>query len=47
MKADMAQLTPFVTTKIKATKGRFENDPKGAFSAEAYLAKWKSENGED
>lgn len=39
-------LTPFVTTKIKPTRGRFE-DPKGAFSAEAYLAKWKLENGED
>ncbi len=41
------QLTPFVTTKIRPVKGRFENDPKGAFSPESYLAKWKAENGED
>lgn len=46
-KTNTTQLTPFVTTKIRATKGRFENDPKGAFSPEAYLTKWKAENGED
>ncbi|TVY27644.1 54S ribosomal protein, mitochondrial [Lachnellula hyalina] len=41
------KLTPFVTKKIKPFKGRFEGDPKGAFSGEAYLNKWKVENGED
>jgi hypothetical protein len=41
------QLTPFVTKKISVSKGRFEGDKKGAFSGEAYLAKWKAENGED
>ncbi|PQE12227.1 50S ribosomal 27 protein [Rutstroemia sp. NJR-2017a BVV2] len=35
------KLTPFVTRKIKAPRGRFEKDSKGAFSGEAYLAKWK------
>ena len=44
---DMIQLTPFVTKKIQPARGRFENDPKGAFSPEAYLEKWKAENGED
>jgi hypothetical protein len=29
------------------TRGRFENNPKGALSGEAYLAKWKAENVED
>ncbi|TVY85065.1 Mitochondrial 54S ribosomal protein L27 [Lachnellula suecica] len=42
-----SKLTPFVTEKIKVVRGRFEGDPKGAFSGEAYLEKWKSENGED
>ena len=28
-------------------QGRFFGDPKGAFSGEAYLARWKKENGED
>lgn len=41
------QLTPFVTRKMKPIKGRFEGDPKGALSGEAYLKKWKEENGED
>ncbi|RFU31667.1 hypothetical protein B7463_g4676, partial [Scytalidium lignicola] len=41
------KLTPFVTRKMKPIKGRFERDPKGALSGEAYLAKWKAENGED
>jgi large subunit ribosomal protein L41 len=36
-----------VTKKIKPVKGRFEGDPKGAFSGEAFLKKWKDENGED
>ncbi|KAN0106557.1 50S ribosomal protein-like protein YmL27 [Hyaloscypha variabilis] len=41
------KLTPFVTRKIKPVKGRFEGDPKGALSGEAYLARWKAENGQD
>lgn len=40
------KLTPFVTKKIWAPKGKF-TDPKGAFSGEAYLARWKVENGTD
>jgi large subunit ribosomal protein L41 len=43
----MRQLTPFVTVKIDPVQGRFLGDPKGAFSGEAYLARWKKENGED
>lgn len=41
------QLTPFVTKKIKPAKGRFEGDPKGMLSGEAYLRNWKVNNGED
>ncbi|KAF4635861.1 hypothetical protein G7Y89_g2231 [Cudoniella acicularis] len=41
------KLTPFVTKKIRPVKGRFEGDPKGAFSGERYLAQWKAENGQD
>ncbi|KAH6680312.1 mitochondrial ribosomal protein L27-domain-containing protein [Halenospora varia] len=41
------KLSPFVTKKIRPQKGRFEGDPKGAFSGERYLEKWKQENGED
>ncbi|KAI9825394.1 MAG: hypothetical protein M1832_001124 [Thelocarpon impressellum] len=40
-------LTPFVTRKMKPTRGRFEGDPKGALSGLRYLARWKEENGED
>ncbi|KAI9880454.1 MAG: hypothetical protein M1830_003096 [Pleopsidium flavum] len=40
-------LTPFVTRNMEATRGRFEDDPKGALSGEIYLKKWKTENGED
>ncbi|OBT68423.1 hypothetical protein VE03_02828 [Pseudogymnoascus sp. 23342-1-I1] len=40
-------LTPFVTRNMKPTRGRFEGDPKGALSGEAFLARWKTENGED
>src|SRR4051794_2581542 len=39
------QLTPFVTRTIEPVKGRFEGDPKGALSGEAYLSRWKIENG--
>ncbi|KAH7342594.1 50S ribosomal protein-like protein YmL27, partial [Rhexocercosporidium sp. MPI-PUGE-AT-0058] len=35
------KLTPFVTNVMKKTTGRFEGDPKGAFSGAAYLKKWK------
>lgn len=41
------QLTPFVTRNMKPVKGRFEGDAKGAISGEAYLARWKIENGQD
>jgi len=41
------QLTPFVTRQIKPVRGRFEGDPKGALSGDAYLARWKAENGQD
>ncbi|KAG4439175.1 hypothetical protein IFR05_005328 [Cadophora sp. M221] len=41
------KLTPFVTKVMEKTTGRFAGDPKGAFSGEAYLRKWKEENGED
>ncbi|CAD6501297.1 BgTH12-01549 [Blumeria graminis f. sp. triticale] len=40
------KLTPFVTKKIWAPKGRF-NDSKGPLSGELYLARWKAENGSD
>ncbi|KAI9051511.1 hypothetical protein LZ554_004557 [Drepanopeziza brunnea f. sp. 'monogermtubi'] len=40
------KLTPFVTKRIEKSRGQFPGDPKGAFSGEAYLKKWKSENGE-
>jgi len=40
-------LSPFITRRMKPTKGRFEGDPKGAFSGDAYLKRWKAENGED
>lgn len=41
------KLTPFVTQKMPPTKGRFEGDPRGALSGEAYLKRWKEENGTD
>ncbi|KAI9790442.1 MAG: hypothetical protein M1816_005106 [Peltula sp. TS41687] len=41
------QLTPFVTRKMRPTRGRFEKDPKGGFSGERYLERWKIENGDD
>jgi len=37
-------LTPFVTKKIKASKGTFEKSP---IDGAAYLARWKDENGKD
>ncbi|RKF66031.1 54S ribosomal protein L27, mitochondrial [Golovinomyces cichoracearum] len=40
------KLTPFVTKKVWPKRGKFD-DPKGAFSGEAYLARWKRENGTD
>lgn len=40
------KLTPFVTKKIWAKKGKFDS-PKGAFCGETYLARWKIENGTD
>ncbi|KAI1758073.1 mitochondrial ribosomal protein L27-domain-containing protein [Xylaria castorea] len=41
------KLTPFVTNKIKVTKGRYEGYTKGPKSPELYLDRWKSENGLD
>ncbi|KAG9246083.1 mitochondrial ribosomal protein L27-domain-containing protein [Calycina marina] len=41
------KLTPFVTKNIEEVRGRFEGDPKGAFSGEAFIRRWKIENGED
>ena len=41
------QLTPFVTKRMKPTRGRFEGDHKGALSPERFLARWKMENGDD
>jgi large subunit ribosomal protein L41 len=43
----MIQLTPFVTKKMKPTRGRFDGDAKGALSANRYLNRWKMENGDD
>ncbi|CZS95659.1 related to MRPL27-mitochondrial ribosomal protein, large subunit [Rhynchosporium agropyri] len=41
------KLTPFITKNMAARPSRFQGDPKGAFSGEAYLQKWKDENGEE
>jgi hypothetical protein len=42
------QLSPFVTKQMKVKKGRFDYDPvKGPYSGEAYLSRWKKENGVD
>ncbi|KAH8599757.1 50S ribosomal protein-like protein YmL27 [Bisporella sp. PMI_857] len=41
------KLTPFVTKNVEPLRGRFEKDPKGGFSGEAYITRWKVENGED
>ncbi|KAL9137645.1 MAG: hypothetical protein Q9175_001134 [Cornicularia normoerica] len=41
------KLTPFVTQKLRPTKGRFEGESKGALSGHRYLARWKEENGTD
>ncbi|GAP86798.1 putative 50S ribosomal protein 27 [Rosellinia necatrix] len=44
---DTFKLTPFVTKKIIATKGRYEGYPKGPRSPDLYLDRWKAENGLD
>ncbi|CAD6568340.1 MAG: hypothetical protein ASARMPREDX12_001373 [Alectoria sarmentosa] len=41
------KLTPFVTKRMKPTKGRFEGESKGGLSGEGYLKRWKEENGTD
>ncbi|KAF6237842.1 hypothetical protein HO173_004043 [Letharia columbiana] len=41
------KLTPFVTRKMRPSKGRFEGEFKGPLSGEAYLKRWKEENGTD
>ena len=43
----LSQLTPFVTKRLKPTKGRFEGESKGGLSGEGYLKRWKEENGID
>lgn len=43
----LSQLTPFVTRKMRPMKGRFEGESKGPLSGEAYLKRWKEENGTD
>ncbi|KAI9761769.1 MAG: hypothetical protein M4579_000863 [Chaenotheca gracillima] len=40
-------LTPFVTKKMRPTRGRFEGDSKGGLSGQRYLDRWKTENGDD
>lgn len=46
--AGATQLTPFVTKKVLPVPGRYpggrQNHP---ISGERYLARWKSENGQD
>ncbi|KAI9678864.1 MAG: hypothetical protein M1817_005924 [Caeruleum heppii] len=41
------RLTPFVTRKMRPTRGSFDGDSKGGLSGARYLARWKAENGED
>jgi len=40
------QLTPFVTMKMKPTRGRFGPD-EHPISGAVFLSKWKAENGEN
>lgn len=41
------QLSPFVTKKVEAPKGKFGKDPQGALSGRRYFKKWEEENGAD
>lgn len=41
------QLSPFVTKKVEAPKGKFGKDPQGALSGRRYFQKWEEENGAD
>ncbi|MCJ1459422.1 hypothetical protein MMC28_009800 [Mycoblastus sanguinarius] len=41
------KLTPFVTKRMKPTRGSFEGHAKGALSGEIYVKRWKEENGKD
>lgn len=41
------QLSPFVTKKVEAPKGKFGKDPQGALSGRRYFKKWEEENGVD
>ncbi|KAI1183205.1 mitochondrial ribosomal protein L27-domain-containing protein [Nemania serpens] len=44
---DTFKLTPFVTSKVEPTKGRYEGYALGPKSPELYLDRWKAENGLD
>ncbi|OTA62271.1 50S ribosomal protein YmL27 [Hypoxylon sp. EC38] len=44
---DTFKLTPFVTRKVRPTRGRYEGYPMGPKSPELYLDRWKAENGLD
>lgn len=39
------QLTPFVTMKMKPTRGRYGTD-QHPINGSVFLSKWKAENGE-
>ncbi|KAI0129529.1 mitochondrial ribosomal protein L27-domain-containing protein [Xylariales sp. AK1849] len=41
------KLSPFVTNKVKRTRGRYEGYKGGPGSPQLYLDRWKDENGLD
>ncbi|KAF3068488.1 54S ribosomal protein L27, mitochondrial [Daldinia childiae] len=41
------KLTPFITSRIRPTRGRYEGYSMGPKSPELYLERWKAENGLD
>lgn len=41
------QLSPFVTKKVEAPRGKFGKDPQGALSGRRYFKRWEEENGTD
>ena len=43
---EVAQLTPFVTTRVDPMSGDFKGT-NGPMDGNAYLERWKMENGED
>ncbi|KAI4598203.1 hypothetical protein KJ359_003087 [Pestalotiopsis sp. 9143b] len=44
---DAFKLSPFVTNKIKRTRGRYEGYEGGPSDPSLYLERWKDENGLD